>query len=287
MFETFETFDLICNGVNIHGVKGGSGPPLLLLHGYPQTHAMWHATAPELAKQYTVIAADLRGYGASGKPVSSQDHATYSKREMAQDMVELMAVLGYDQFDVLAHDRGGRVAHRMAIDHAAKVKSLMILDIAPTREMYAATTDGFARDYWHWFFLIQAAPMPETMIGADPDAYWLAKCPDTVFADDALKAYLEAFRDPACIAASCEDYRAAATIDIRHDDADGDAKIECPLHVLWGAKGVIESRFDCLELWRKRAQNVTGRTLDCGHYMAEEQPSEVIAEALNFFWRPA
>lgn len=283
MFDEFESFDLTCNGVNIHGVKGGNGPPLLLLHGYPQTHAMWHATAPELAQHYTVIAADLRGYGASGKPVSRPDHATYSKREMAQDMVELMGNLGYQTFDVLAHDRGARVAHRMAMDHADNVNSLMILDIAPTREMYANTTDGFARDYWHWFFLIQDAPMPEVMIGADPDAFWLAKCPDKVFADAALAAYLQAFRDPACIAASCEDYRAAATIDIRHDDDDGDAVIECPLHVLWGAKGVIEARFECLALWQTRARNVSGNSLDCGHYMAEELPDEVVNEALKFF----
>lgn len=283
MFSGFSSFDIVCNGVTIHGVAGGNGPPLLLLHGYPQTHVMWHKTAPELAKYFTVIAADLRGYGASGKPVSSSDHATYSKREMAKDMVALMAALGHDKFQVLAHDRGARVAHRMAMDHADCVTALMVLDIAPTREMYANTSDGFARDYWHWFFLIQDAPMPESMIGADPDAYWMAKCPDQVFDPDALEAYLSAFRDPACIAASCEDYRAAATIDIRHDDADGQAKIGCPLHVLWGAKGVIEARFDCLALWKLRAKEVTGQTLDCGHYMAEELPDEIIAEALAFF----
>lgn len=283
MFENFSRADRECNGVNIHYVTGGNGPPLLLLHGYPQTHAMWHQTAPSLAEKYTVIAADLRGYGASGKPVSSADHATYSKREMAKDMVDLMSQLGHDQFYVLAHDRGGRVAHRMAMDHADRVRSMMILDIAPTREMYANTDAGFAHDYWHWFFLIQAAPMPEAMIGADPDAFWLAKCPDKVFSDDALTAYLEAFRDPACIAASCEDYRAAATIDIVHDDKDGDAKVQCPIRVLWGGKGVIEARFDCLKLWRLRAEEVSGRSLDCGHYMAEELPEEIVAEALRFF----
>lgn len=287
MFDGFSTFDHLCNGVNIHGVVGGGGPPLLLLHGYPQTHAMWHKTAPDLAQHFTVIAADLRGYGASDKPVSAPDHATYSKREMARDMVELMEHLGHTQFRILAHDRGGRVAHRMAMDHAARVQEMMILDIAPTREMYANTTDGFARDYWHWFYLIQDAPLPERMIGADSDAYWLAKCSDDVFADEALAAYLAAFRDPACIAASCEDYRAAATIDIRHDDEDGDAKVECPMHVLWGEKGVIEARFDCLALWRQRAKIVSGRSLECGHYMAEELPDEIVAEALDFFGRPA
>jgi haloacetate dehalogenase len=283
MFETFSTFDHRCNGVNIHGVTSGKGPPLLLLHGYPQTHAMWHLTAPVLSETFTVVAADLRGYGASEKPVSSPDHATYSKREMAKDMVDLMAQFGHDEFHVLAHDRGGRVAHRMAMDHPDRVKSMMILDIAPTREMYANTTDGFARDYWHWFYLIQDAPMPEAMIGADPDAYWLAKCPDNVFAEDALSAYLAAFRDPACISASCEDYRAAATIDIQHDNDDGEAKVRCPMHVLWGAKGVIEARFDCLNLWWSRAERVTGHALECGHYMAEELPDQIIAEALKFF----
>ena len=283
MFEEFSTFDRKCNGLNIHGVIGGNGPPLLLLHGYPQTHAMWHLTAPELAKHFTVIAADLRGYGGSGKPVSVRDHSTYSKREMAKDMVTLMDQLGFASFKVLSHDRGARVAHRMAMDHGERVEQVMILDIAPTREMYANTSFGFANDYWHWFYLIQPAPMPEDMIGADPDAYWLAKCPDDVFADDALEAYLTAFRDPACIAATCEDYRAAATIDIAHDDADGDAKVTCPMHVLWGAKGVIEARFDCLALWRQRAEHVTGHTLECGHYMAEELPEQIIAEALEFF----
>ena len=283
MFEGFSTFDRQCNGVNIHGVIGGEGPPLLLLHGYPQTHAMWHLTAPELARHFTVIAADLRGYGASGKPASTPDHSTYSKREMAKDMVVLMDQLGHNRFKVLSHDRGARVAHRMAMDHGDRVERVMILDIAPTREMYANTSFGFACDYWHWFYLIQPAPMPENMIGADPDAYWFAKCPEGVFADEALAAYLKAFRDPACIAASCEDYRAAATIDIAHDDADNGSKVTCPMHVLWGAKGVIESRFDCLALWRQRAEQVTGHTLDCGHYMAEELPEQIIAEAIEFF----
>lgn len=263
-------------------------PPLLLLHGYPQTSAMWHATAPDLSHDYDVICPDLRGYGRSDKPASDPMHATYSKRTMARDMVNLMQGLGYDRFYVGAHDRGGRVAHRMGMDHADAVIAMMILDIAPTREMYANTDADFARAYWHWFFLIQPAPLPENMIGRDPDEYWRLKCcdvpgSDAPFAAAPLAEYLAAFRDVDAIHASCEDYRAAYSIDIAHDDADAGAKLAMPIHVLWGANGVIERCFDALDLWRKRADVVTGQALPSGHYMAEEIPDQITTQMRAFF----
>lgn len=288
MFQGFRPFDIDTGDAVIHGVTGGSGPPLLLLHGYPQTHAMWHKIAPKLAERFTVVAADLRGYGRSSKPASAPDHASYAKRAMAADMVRVMARLGHERFLLAGHDRGGRVAHRLAADRPERVARLAVLDIAPTREMYANTTDGFARAYWHWFFLIQPAPLPERLIGADPDAYWRKKCGSgsagmAPFTQAALDDYLTAFRDPETIRASCEDYRAAATIDIAHDDADGDARLACPVLALWGAHGAIEAHFDCLDLWRRRARDVRGRALPGGHYLAEELPDAVLAEFLDFF----
>ena len=288
MFEGFEDFTHAIDGIDIHGVTGGSGSPLLLLHGYPQTHVMWHKVAPALAGRYTVVAADLRGYGASSKPAAAADHSTYSKRAMAGDMVGLMRYLGFDRFGILAHDRGARVAHRLALDHPDAVSGMVLLDIAPTREMYAHTDANFARAYWHWFFLIQASPLPERMIGADPRSYWLRKCGAgsaglAPFTDTALEAYLTAFEDPAAIAASCADYRAAATIDLEHDDADGERKVTCPLGVFWGEAGVIEAQFDCLALWRQRADDVRGACLPGGHYLAEEVPDLIVQHALHFF----
>ena len=288
LFPGFRMEDVKTSGTTIRLRTGGSGPALLLLHGYPQTHVLWHKVAPRLAERYTVVAADLRGYGDSGKPETTADHAPYSKRAMALDMAEVMTALGHDRFFLAGHDRGGRVAHRLALDHADRVMKLAVLDIAPTREMYAGTTDAFARAYWHWFFLITPAPFPERMIGADPDAYWLKKCGSgsaglAPFAPAALAEYLRCFRDPAVIHASCEDYRAAAAIDIAHDDADGDRKLECPLRVLWGQHGVIERCFDALALWRQRAVDVSGRALPGGHYLAEELPEEVAGELEAFF----
>lgn len=290
MFEGFSQQLVRTNGVDINCVHGGDGPPLLLLHGYPQTHAMWHAVAPQLARHFTVVAADLRGYGASDKPATTGDHFPYSKRAMAADMAGLMQQLGHTRYGVLAHDRGARVAHRLALDHADQVAAMLLLDIAPTKEMYANTTDGFARAYWHWFFLIQPAPMPERMIGADPRAFWLEKCGSgsaglSVFTDAARDAYLDAFCTPEAIAASCEDYRAGATIDIIHDDEDQGRLIDCPLRVLWGAQGAIEAHFDCLDLWRQRARQVEGESLPSGHYLAEELPEHIITQSLDFFKR--
>ncbi|EPX75583.1 alpha/beta fold hydrolase [Salipiger mucosus] len=264
----------------------GAGPPLLLLHGYPQTSAMWHAVAPELARDFRVICADLRGYGASHKPAGGGDHAAYSKRAMAGDMVEVMQALGHERFAVLSHDRGARVAHRLAADHPARVRALAILDIAPTREMYREARTPFAHAYWHWYWLTLPAPFPEEMIAQDPDRFWLWKC-DTPpaglapFCREALEEYLSAFATPEAIHASCEDYRAAATIDIAHDDAET-GRIGTPLLVLWGADGAIEAHFDCLALWRERATTVEGQAIPGGHYLAEECPERVLAEVGPF-----
>ncbi len=265
----------------------GSGPPLLMLHGYPQTSAMWRKVAPHLAQHFTVYCPDLRGYGRSHKPATAPDHSPYSKREMAADMHALMDHFGHARFDLVGHDRGGRVAHRLAMDAPERVRRLAVLDIAPTREMYANTTNAFARAYWHWFFLIRPAPMVETCIGADPRGYWLSKCGSNpggldIF-DGALEEYLSAFEDPDVIHASCEDYRAAATIDIAHDDADGAARLPMPLLALWGSKGVIEACFDACALWSLRAEDVRGEAIPTGHYMAEERPDLVIDKLLKFF----
>lgn len=288
MFEGFEERYEDGAGARIFLRVGGpaDGEPLLLLHGYPQTSAMWHRLAPMLTDRYRVICPDLRGYGRSDKPASDPDHASYSKRAMAADMVGVMRQLGHDRFAVLAHDRGARVAHRLGLDHPDAVSVMTLLDIAPTREMYAATDRDFAAAYWHWFFLIQPAPVPEDIIGADPDTYWMRKCINQAghnpFAPEALEEYLHCFRDPEAIRASCEDYRAAATIDIAHDDADGGRRLAMPLQVLWARKGVIERCFDALDLWGTRAEQVEGFAMDATHYMAEEIPGE-IAGAMRAF----
>lgn len=288
LFPGYRLVDVATEGARIRARIGGKGPPLLLLHGYPQTHVLWHRLAPALQERFTLVAADLRGYGDSEKPATTADHAPYSKRAMALDMVQVMAALGHDRFMVGAHDRGARVAHRMGLDHPDRVLRIATLDIAPTREMYAQTSDAFARAYWHWFYLIQPAPFPERMIGADPEAYWRKKCGSgsaglTPFTPEALAHYLRCFADPATIHASCEDYRAAATIDIRHDDEDAGRKLTCPLLALWGRNGTIEACFDALELWRRRASDVRGRSLPAGHYLAEEVPDLVAQEFLSFF----
>ena len=265
-------------------------PPLVLLHGYPQTSAMWHRVAPVLARSFQVICPDLRGYGQSSKPPSDPTHAPYSKRAMAQDIIALMERLGHKRFFVGAHDRGARVAHRMGLDHPDRIAAMVLLDIAPTREMYAATSPAFARAYWHWFFLIQPHPLPEPLIAADPPRYWTLKClnqagGDSPFAPEALAEYLAAFTDPAAIHASCEDYRAAATIDIAHDDADEGRKLAMPIQTLWAKRGVIESCFDALGLWRQRAEQVEGEALESTHYMAEEIPDDIAARMSEFFAR--
>jgi haloacetate dehalogenase len=283
----FELCRIGTSGAAINLRHAGTGPAVLLLHGYPQTHAMWHRVAPALADDYHVVCADLRGYGDSDKPASGSDHAAYSKRAMAADMVEVMAALGHDSFAVVGHDRGGRVAHRMALDHPAVVTHVAVLDIAPTLYMYEHTDMQFATGYYHWFFLIQPNGLPEKLIGADPDyflgsklAHWSAA--EAVFAPDALTEYLRCFRDPATIHASCEDYRAAAGIDLEHDRADLGDRVSAPMLALWGARGFVSRLYDVLATWQERALSVDGRALDCGHFLPEEAPAATIAELRSF-----
>ena len=290
MFEGFTARRLHANGVDIKTLIGGSGPPCLLLHGYPQSHLIWHRLAPELAKRYTVVATDLRGYGQSGKPVGLADHSNYSKREMARDQVEVMRQLGHQSFHLCGHDRGARVSHRLAVDHPAAVKRVMLLDISPTLVMYEQTTMDFARAYWWWFFLIQPTPFPESMIAAAPETYLKIKigwghAGLTAFTAETYAAYLSYVSDPATMHAMCEDYRAAASIDLEHDRADRDAgrKIACPVNVLWGEHGVVHRCFKPLEDWRRVADDVRGRTLPCGHYIPEEMPDALLQEMIAFF----
>lgn len=283
-----ETLRIPTDGAEINLTKCGDGPPLLLLHGYPQTHMMWHKVVLRLAEHFTVVAGDLRGYGDSAKPPGGGDHATYSKRAMALDQVQVMAHLGFDSFMVAGHDRGGRVAHRMALDHADKVRRLAVLDIVPTHKLFATTDKAFATAYYHWFFLIQPYDYPERLIGADPE-YYLSRQfgrwgkTDSAFTAEAVAEYLRCFSDPAAIHASCEDYRAAATIDLDHDEADMACKVECPLLVLWGEKAPMHRLYNVLETWRERASDVRGRTLPCGHYLPEEAPDETADELVRFF----
>jgi haloacetate dehalogenase len=289
LFPGFSPLRVATDEIEIAGVKGGSGPGLLLLHGYPQTHAIWHGVAPGLAEHFTVVATDLRGYGDSSKPAGDPEHAAYSKRTMARDQFALMRALGFEQFFVVGHDRGGRVGHRLAIDHPGAVRRLVVLDIAPTLAMYEQTTMEFARAYWHWFFLIQPAPMPERVIGADPEFYlnwYLGQRAghQPPFTTAAFAEYLRCFRDPATIHGMCEDYRAASTIDLEHDRSDRTAgrRITCPLLVLWGAKGVVERCFDPLAEWRRVAGDVSGHAMGSGHYIPEELPEELLRELLAF-----
>jgi haloacetate dehalogenase len=262
---------------------------LLLLHGYPQTHAIWHRMAPRLAERWNVVASDLRGYGDSGKPSTTPDHAPYSKRAMAADQVELMRALGHERFLLVGHDRGGRVAHRLCVDHPQCVTKVAVLDIAPTLAMYEQADEKFARAYWHWFFLIQPAPVPETMIANGIDLVLPAKMGSgsaglSPFAPEAWAEYVRCFT-PQMVHASCEDYRAAASIDLEHDRADRAAgkRVRAPLLALWGAKGVVERCFRPLDEWRRVADHVEGRALPAGHYLPEEVPGLVLEELERFF----
>ncbi|MDG1532644.1 MAG: alpha/beta hydrolase [Paracoccaceae bacterium] len=292
MFNDFVEERIAGDGATLFVRRAGpvGAPPLVLLHGYPQTSAMWHGVAPILARSFQIVCPDLRGYGRSDKPATDAVHAPYAKRAMANDIVAIMKRLGHERFLVGAHDRGARVAHRLGLDHPDRVAAMALLDIAPTREMYANTSAAFAHAYWHWFFLTQPSPLPERMIGADPEGFWKLKCfnqarGDNPFSPEALAEYLSAFADPAAIHASCEDYRAAATIDITHDDADQSRKLHMPVLTLWAKRGVIETCFDALTLWRQRAERVEGETLDTTHYMAEEIPDEIAARMSDFFAR--
>lgn len=280
------------NGVKIAMTIGGSGPPLLLLHGHPQTRALWHRVAQQLANEYTIVAVDLRGYGDSSKPVGEPGHENYSKRTMAQDQITLMSRLGFERFDVLAHDRGARVAHRLAMDHPAAIRKLVLLDIAPTLSMYEQTTQAFARHYWHWFFLIQPAPLPERLILADPVAYLhdvmgRRSAGMAPFDSLALAEYERCIALPETAHGLCEDYRASATIDLVHDQADRDGGLilQTPLLVLWGKQGVVHRCFTPLDDWKQIASQVEGEALDCGHYMAEEAAKALLDRVLPFLSR--
>ena len=293
MFEKFTLQRIATNGITINARVSNdrSKPPLLLLHGHPQTHLIWHKVEPALSKHFSIVAADLRGYGDSDKPASdaSVNHAPYSKREMAKDMVQLMHSLGFARFTVLAHDRGARVTHRMLVDHADNVERATLLDIAPTLAMYEQTTMDFAKAYWHWFFLIQREPLPETMISANPE-FFIEKMMGnrhaglSAFTPEVLTEYRRCINLPDIAHAICEDYRAAATIDLDHDRADREAgvKVTQPLQVLWGENGVIGKCFDPLAEWKRVASHVRGGATPCGHYIPEEAPEALLAVGLPF-----
>jgi haloacetate dehalogenase len=295
-FTGFETREVRATRGTIHAVVGGNGPLLLLLHGYPQTHLMWHAVAPLLADRYTVVAADLPGYGASFRPEPTRDHAAHSKRAMASDLVEAMAALGFARFAVAGHDRGARVAYRMALDHHARVERLSVMDIVPSGEVWRRADRAFAIGYWHWAFLSQPAPLPERLIGGDPQAYFdlhvragmgLGGEPDR-YPPATLDAYRRLFDDPAGVAAMCEDYRAGATVDPMHDDADRAAgrTISSPVQVLWAARGALPRFYsDVLEVWRAWAPDLRGAPIDASHFLVEDRPEDTAAELLAFLGR--
>ena len=292
LFPGFERHRFQASGAEINYIRAGTGEPVLLLHGYPQTHACWNRIAPQLARHYTVVCADLRGYGDSSKPAGLPDHSNYAKRVMAQDMVELMASLGLERFHLVGHDRGGRVAHRLAADHPQRVHTVTVLDISPTLKMFERTDMPFARAYYHWFLMLQPPPLPEQMLAGQVPFNILGRVgreePDlSKFSEEAVREYVRCFADPAAIHASCEDYRAAGTIDLEHDRADRVAgrKLPMPLLALWGGEGVIASMFDCLSDWREVAADVTGRALPCGHFLPEEAPAETQAEVEQFLRR--
>ncbi|WP_119355237.1 alpha/beta fold hydrolase [Azohydromonas sediminis] len=295
-FDGFDAGEYEVNGVRLFARTGGraDAPPLVLLHGFPQTHAMWHRVARRLAPHFRLVLPDLRGYGDSAKLPGGADHAAYSKRALAADVVALMRSLGHARFDVAGHDRGGRVAHRLALDHPQAVARLAVIDIAPTLDMYAATDMAFARAYYHWFFLIQPAPLPERLIGADPRFYLHAKLGGwgsgglAHLEPRALAEYERCFARADAIHAMCEDYRASAGIDLEHDRASRAAgeKIACDLLVLWGERGVVRRLFDPLALWRAQcAGTVGGHAMPAGHFIPEERPAETAQALLDFFAR--
>jgi haloacetate dehalogenase len=288
VFDGFELTMIDTGEAMIRTRYGGSGPPLLLLHGHPQTHLMWHKVAPRLAEDFTVVATDLRGYGGSSKPPTTPDHAPYSKRAMARDQVSVMQQLGFERFFVAGHDRGARCAYRMVLDHPERVERLAVLDIIPTGEAFRRANMEFGLGYWHWFFLAQPYDLPERIIGADPDAYYRQLTePPSYFSSEAVEEYRRYVHDPQTIHAICEDYRAGATIDFRLDEADrGKRRIECPLLALWGAHGALGKWYDVLDVWRTWAVDVRGRSLPCGHYLAEEAPDLVYREMGLFFCEP-
>lgn len=292
MFEGFESRQVdIGNGITINFVAGGSGAPVLLLHGYPQSLAMWGAIAPLLARRYRVVAADLRGYGDSTKPACAPDHANYAFRAMAADQVALMRGLGFEKFHVIGHDRGGRTGHRMALDHPACVLSLAVLDIVPTYAMFVDTNRRVAQAYWHWYFLAQPAPFPEHMIGLDPDFFFetcltgWGRMQISDFNAAQLSEYRRCWRDAGMIHGSCSDYRAAATADLAHDEADLSKKVACPALVFWGGNGLMGQLFDMQAEWAKRLAQLTTATLPGGHFFPDQYPGETAAILLDHLAR--
>ena len=283
-FPGFERRRIATTGAEINLVTGGSGPPLLLLHGYPQTHLMWRKLAPRLAAEFTLVIPDLRGYGDSAKPPSGPDHINYSKRALAQDQVEAMAALGFERFMVAGHDRGARVAHRLARDHAERVERLALLDIVPTLYRFETIDQKAATSSWHWFFLIQPAGFPERLIGADPEFYLRHSLRDpAVFEPEAFAEYLRCFSNPETIRATCDEYRAGASIDLVHDRADRGRKLSMPLLMLWGRRSSQGSGYDVLGVWRDHAENVNGQAIDSGHFIPEEAPDAAYHALRTFF----
>lgn len=289
LFPGFRARSFRTRGAEIFARTGGEGPPLVLLHGYPQTHAMWHKVAPELAKSFSLIMPDLRGYGSSSVPGDRPDNFSYSKRAMAQDVCDIMDALGYAKFLVCGHDRGGRVAYRLALDEPARVSRLAVLDIVPTYDMWHGLTPALAIKTFHWTFLAQPAPLPEKMIGCDPIGWleerissWNASGP--VFATEALEHYRAFFSQPERMHATCEDYRAGATYDLKAGEEDREAgrKITCPTLALWGAAGIPGKGETLLEIWRTWCADVRGHAIDCGHFLAEEAPEETLATLVPF-----
>jgi haloacetate dehalogenase len=280
-FAGFETRKIPTSGATIHTLRGGSGPPLLLIHGYPQTHVEWHKIAGRLAQQYTVVMTDLRGYGDSSKPADGDNHAGYSKRAMALDQIEVMKALGFERFAVVGHDRGARVAWRMAVEHPQAITKAAVLDIVPLP--YSMVTREFATGYYHWFFLIQPAPFPETLIGNSAEYYLKSRfLGGPFFTPEAIAEYTRVFKDPQTIHATCEDYRAGATIDIAHAEETASKKVACPLLVLWGERGLVGRIYDVMKIWREQATNVSGKALPAGHFLPEEVPDETVTALLAF-----
>ena len=285
LFPGFVAQKIQTSGATIHTLRGGSGPPLLLIHGYPQTHVEWHKIASRLAATFTVVMTDLRGYGDSSKPPEGENHVNYSKRAMALDQVEVMRALGFAKFAVVGHDRGARVAWRMAVEHPQAVTKAVVIDIVP--EPYSRVTRQFATEYFHWFFLIQPAPFPETLLGNSAEFYLRSRflrqnAASNVFTAEAVAEYVRCFKDPATIHATCEDYRAGATIDLEHAAQDGDRKVQCPLLVLWGERGTVGRLDPVMDIWRQKAVSVTGKALPAGHFLPEEVPDETLSALLAF-----
>ncbi len=286
LFPGFKDRKIKTSKATINLVTGGQGPAVLLLHGYPETHAMWHRVAPALSRDYTVVCPDLRGYGDSSKPKGLPDHSNYSKRAMAKDMAEVMTRLGHRRFHVVGHDRGARVAHRLARDHGGRVRSLAVLDISPTLKVFQSTDMALARAFYHWFFLIQKAPLPERMIGGMRREYLLRRIGRgeiglRVFPKNVIREYVRCF-DARGVHATCEDYRAAASIDLAHDRKDLKKKLNMPVLALWAKQSPVGTQFDCLADWREVAKDVRGRALACGHFLPEEKPAEVLRELRRF-----